>query len=99
MPGDIGPFEACEGTHSNIVKLREQECVDEMAAADCELRIINCFFRNLESRWSRAQKSIAASPVEFRFRLLRACDQIWQIKTEQVVAFDDVRISFFDETC
>ena len=49
MPGDIGPFETSEGTHADIVKLREQKSVNEVAAANRELGIIDCFLRDLES--------------------------------------------------
>src|SRR5580704_13427794 len=96
VPGDIGPFETGKRTHADIVKLREQKSIDEVAAADCELWIIDCFFGDSESRRTRTQESVTASPIEFCFRLLRACDQIWQIKTEEIVAFDHIRIPFFN---
>src|SRR6266480_4547729 len=97
MPGDISPPETGKGTHADIVKLREQETIDEVTAIDGELRIIDCLFRDLESRWARAQKSTAASPIKFRFRLFRARNQIRQIEAEKVMTFDHVRIAFFDQ--
>ena len=48
MSGDIRPFEPCERTHADVVKLRQQKCVDEMAAIDRELRIIDSFLRDLQ---------------------------------------------------
>src|SRR4029077_4161875 len=95
--GHIGPFETGKGTHADVIKLCEQKSIDEMTATDCELWIIDCFFRDLESRWSRAQESITASPVEFRLCFLRACDEIRQIKAEQIVALDHVRIPLLDD--
>ena len=76
MPGDIGSFETGKRTHADVVKLREQKRIDEMAATDCELGIIDCLFRDLESRRPRTQESTAASPIEFRFRFLRPRDEI-----------------------
>src|SRR5438132_2032012 len=40
---DVSPLEPRQRAHSDIVKLREQKRVHEMAAIDCELRIIDCF--------------------------------------------------------
>ena len=48
MPGDVGPFETGKGTHADIIKLRQQKSVDEVAASDRELGVINCFLRDLE---------------------------------------------------
>src|SRR5439155_9441009 len=98
MPGDFGALETGQGTHTDIVKLREQKSIDEMAATDCELRIIDGFFRDLKSRRSRAQESIAASPIKFCFCLLRARHQIRQIEAEQFVTLDHVRIALVDKT-
>ena len=49
MSGDIRSFEACERTHADVVELRQQKCVDEMAAVDRELWIIDRLFGDLES--------------------------------------------------
>ena len=49
MPRHIEALEAHKGTHSNIVKLREQKRIDKMAAIDCELRVIDRLLGDLES--------------------------------------------------
>ena len=82
MPGDIRPFEPCEGTHADVVKLRQQKRVDEMAAIDRELRIIDGFLSDLQSRGARAKEAAAASPIEFGFQLLRAGDEQRQMHAE-----------------
>ena len=84
--------------HPDIVKLREEKCVDEMPAFDRELRIIDRLLRDLETRRPRTEKSAAPAPVEFRFRLPRARDEKWQIESEEVMAFDHVRIALLDQT-
>ena len=76
MLRDIDALEAGEAAHADIVKLREQKCVDEMPAIDRELRIIDRLFRDLESRRTRAQEAAAAPPIEFQFRLLARGDEI-----------------------
>ena len=96
MPRDIDAFETGERAHADVVKLREQKCVDEMPAIDRELRIIDRLLRDLESRRTRTQKTAAASPIEFRFRFARARDQIRQIEAKEVVAFDHIGIALFD---
>ena len=75
MSGDIGPFEPGERAHADVVKLRQQKCVDEMAAIDRELRIIDGLLRDLQPRRARAEKAAAASPIEFGLQLLRAGDK------------------------
>jgi hypothetical protein len=52
MAGDVGPLETGKRTHADVIKLRQQKSIDEVATTDRELWIIDCFFRNLESRWS-----------------------------------------------
>src|ERR1700730_9641540 len=98
MPRDIGSLKAGERAHADIVDLREQERVDEVPALHGELRIIDRLLRDLEPRRPRTQKTAAPPPIELRFHLLRACDQIRQIEPEQVVAFDYVRVALFDNT-
>src|SRR5262249_34755011 len=97
MPRDICPFETGEGTHPDIVKLREQKRIDEVAAIDCELWIIDGLLCDLESRRARAQKTAAAPPVELGLQLLCATYEIRQIEPEQVVTFDHVRVALFDK--
>src|ERR1043166_108690 len=97
MPRDIGALETGKRTHSDIVKLREQERINEMPAIDCEFRIIDGLLRDLESRWTRAEKTAAASPVELGFQFLCATDEIRQIEPEQVVTFDHIRVALFDQ--
>src|SRR5437660_1024292 len=70
-----------------------------MPAIDRELWIIDRLLRDLKARWTRAQKSAAPSPIKFRFRLLRARDQVRQIEPKQVVTFDDVGVSLLDQIC
>src|SRR5437667_4754475 len=69
-----------------------------MPAIDRELRVIDGFLRDLESRGTRPQKSAATSPIELRFCFARTSDEIRQIEAEQVVTFDHIRIPFLDET-
>src|SRR5262249_1754242 len=97
MSGDIRAFEPCERTHADIVKLRQQERIDEMAAIDRELRIIDGFLCDLQPLRTRAKKAATAAPIEFGLQLLRAADKIGEMNTEQIMAFDYVRIAFFDE--
>src|ERR1700747_1386448 len=97
MSGDNRPFEPCERAHPDVVKLRQQKRIDEMPAIDGELRVINGFLRDLQSRGTRAEKAAASSPIEFGLQLLRPGDKQRQMDTEQIVAFDYVRIAFFDE--
>src|SRR5882762_6563274 len=97
MTRDIHPFETCKRTHPNIVELREQKRIDEMPAIDCELWIIDGLLRDLESRWARAEKTAAASPVELGFQFLSATHEIRQIEPEQVVTFDHIRVALFDQ--
>jgi len=53
MPCDVGAFETGQGAHSNVVKLGEQKCVDEMTAIDREFRVIDRFLRDLQARRAR----------------------------------------------
>src|SRR6266404_5190585 len=98
MVRHIHALEPGKRAHANVVKLREQKSVDEMAAIDGELRVIDCFLRNLEPRWTGAQESAAASPIEFGFRFLGARNQIRQIEPEEIVPLNHIRIAFFNET-
>jgi len=49
MTRDIHPLEAGERTHTDIVELREQKRIDEMAAIDLELWIIDGFLGDLQT--------------------------------------------------
>src|SRR6516165_12283336 len=97
MSGDIRTLEPCERTHADVVKLRQQKSVDEMAAIDCELGIIDGFLCDLQSRGARAEKTATATPIEFGFQLLRAADKQREVDTEEIVALDHIGIAFFDE--
>ena len=96
MLRDIHPLEARERAHANIVELREQKRVDEMAAIDLELWIIDGFLGDLQTRWARAKKSAASSPIQFHFHFARPRHQIGQIKPEKIVSFDYVWIAFLN---
>src|SRR2546430_2034493 len=98
MPRDVRSFEAREGTHPDVIELREQKCIDKVATTDCELRVINSFLCNLESRRPRAEKTVVASPVEFGFEFLRPRNDQRQMYAKQIVPFDYVRIALFNET-
>ena len=95
---DVDALEAGKCAHADIVKLREQKCVDEVPAFDAELRVIDRLLRDLQSRRPRTQETAAASPIEFRFRFARARDEIRQIEAKEIVAFDHIRIALFDNT-
>ena len=69
----IYPLEARERAHANVVELREQKRIDEMAAIDLKLWIIDGFLGNLQTRWTRAKKSAAPAPIQFHFRF--ACSR------------------------
>src|SRR6478736_3801830 len=94
----IGPLEAGEVAHPDVVKERKQIGIDEVTAVDGELRVINRALGDLQSRWARAEKSTAPTPIQFRLRLARASYQIRQIEFEKIVSFDYVRIALFDST-
>ena len=98
MPRDVDAFEAGKRAHTDIVKLREQKCVDEMASFDAELRVIDRLLRDLQSRRPRTQETAATSPIEFRFRFARARDEIGQIEAKEIMTFDDVGIALLDNT-
>src|SRR5215470_13721144 len=97
MSGNIRSFETCKGPHADVVKLRQQKGIDEMAAIDSELRIIDSLFGDLQPRRPRAKKTATASPVEFGFQLFRARDKIGEMNTKQIMTFNYIRIAFFDE--
>src|SRR5690349_7974493 len=96
MLRDIHPLEARERAHANIVKLREQKSVDEMATIDLELWIIDSFLGDLQSRRARAKKSAAPAPVQFHLRLARPGHQVRQIKAEKIVSFDYIGIALLN---
>src|SRR3954468_5283573 len=97
MPGDIHAFKAGQCSHPDVVELREEEGVDKMAAVDGKLRVVERFLSDLESRWSRPQKAAISSPVQLRLQLLGPTNQVGQIHPEQIVAFDHIRIAFFNQ--
>src|SRR5262245_13003523 len=97
MPRDISAFEAGKGTHPDVVKLGQQECVDKVAPLDREFRIIDGFLRDLEPRRPRTQETTTPPPIQFRLRLARPCDKKRQVKLEEVVTFDHVRVALLDQ--
>ena len=82
MSGDTDPFESRQGTHPDIVELREQKGIDKVPALDGELRIINSFLRDLEPRRTGAEKTPTASPIEFDLQFLRARNDQRQMHTK-----------------
>src|SRR5437763_12842730 len=96
MLRDIRPLEARERAHANIVELREQKRVDEMAAIDLELWIIDGFLGDLQTRWARAKKSAAPAPIQFDFRFSPSRHQIGEIKPEKIVSFDYMWIALLN---
>ena len=82
MPRDINAFEAGKRAHADVVKLRQKKGVDEMAAIDRELGVIDGFLRDLEPRWARTQESPTPSPIQLGFRFARARDKVGQIEAE-----------------
>src|SRR5207248_6496222 len=83
MACDIGPLETSERAHPDIIELREQKSVNEVASVDRKLRIIDRLLRDLKSRRARTQKTAAAAPVEFGFQFLCPRDEIRQIKRSE----------------
>src|SRR5438552_13022244 len=98
MTRDIDALEACERPHPNIVKLRQQKRVDKMPSFDCKFGIVDRFLRDLQSRRTRAQESPAAPPIKLRFSLARTRHEIRQVKSKQVMPFDHIRITLFNES-
>ena len=82
MAGDIGAFESRKRTHPDVVKLRQQKCIDEMASIDAELRVIDGLLRDLQSRRTRSEKATAPSPVEFGFQFLRTRDELREMNAK-----------------
>jgi hypothetical protein len=95
--GDIDALEAAERAHADVVEMREQEGVDEVAAVDGELGVVDGLLGDLEARRTRTEEAAAAAPVELHFRFARAGDEIRQVEAEEVVAFDDVGVALFDQ--
>src|SRR5256886_16894260 len=96
MLRDVNALETGEGAHADVVKLRQKKGIDEVAAIDLELWIINGFLRDLQARRARAQESAAASPIPLHFCSAGPCHQIGQIKLEKNVPFGYVRVAFFN---
>src|SRR4051794_40715141 len=96
MLRDIDSLEAGEAAHADIVKLREQEGVNEVPAIDGELRIIDCFLRDLEPGGPGTEKATAASPIEFYLRFARASYQQRQIGAKEIMPLYHIGVSFFD---
>ena len=96
MLRNVDPFESGKTAHPDVVELRQQKRIDEMPPIDGELRVIDRFLRDLESRWTRAEKSAASSPIQFHFRFPRSRHEVRQIEAEKIVPFDHVRIAFLD---
>src|SRR6478672_2165048 len=99
MLRDIHPLEARERAHANIVELREQKGVDEVAAIDLELWIIDGFLGDLQTRWTGAKKSAAPAPIQFRFRFARSRHQIRQIKPKKIVSLDNIGVALLNNCC
>src|ERR1700749_2325409 len=97
MLGDITPLEARKRSHSDIVKLRKQEGVDEVSPFDRELWVIDRLFGNLETERPRPQEAATASPIQFGFQLAGASDKEWQIKLKKVMTFYNIWIAFFNQ--
>src|SRR5260370_15239766 len=90
MVRHIHALEPGKRAHANVVKLREQKSVAEMAAIDRELRVIDCFLRNLKRRWTGAQGSAAAPPIEFGFRFPGARYPVRRIEPADIVPLNHV---------
>src|SRR3954454_16777450 len=97
MLSDIGSFETGEAAHSDVVKLREQKCINKMPAIDGKLWIVNRLLGDLESRRARPQEAATPPPIHFHFRFASARDQVGQIGPKQIMTFDDIGIAFFDD--
>src|SRR5690242_16665838 len=97
MPGNIATLETGQRSQPDVVKLREQKGVDEMAAVDREFWIINRLLGDLKARGSRSQESAASPPIELGFQFLRARHEIGEMNAKEIMTFDDVRIAFFDQ--
>src|SRR5437588_8274510 len=76
MACDIGPLETSERAHPDIIELREQKSVNEVASVDRKLRIVDRLLRDLKSRRARTQKTAPAAPFEFGFQFLCPRDEI-----------------------
>src|ERR1051325_960043 len=97
MPGHVEALESAERAQADIIKLREKKRVDEMSAIDRELWIIDCLFGDLQPRWTRAEKSATAAPVEFRFQFFCTRDEVRQIDPEKIVTLDHIGVAFFNQ--
>ena len=97
MLGHVHPFEARQAAHADIVELGEEKGVDEMPAVDRELRVVDRFLRDLEPGRTRTEESSTPSPIEFHFSFARTRDQIWQVETKKVVAFNHIGVALPDE--
>src|SRR4051794_37806821 len=98
MLRDIDPFEAGQAPHPDVVEVREQKGVDEVPAINGELRVIDGFLRDLETRRAGAEEAAAPAPIQFHFGFPSPGDEKRQIEAKEIVAFDHVRTALFDKS-
>ena len=92
----VNALETGERAHADVIELREKKGIDEVAAIDLELWIIDGFLRDLQARRARAQESAAPPPIQLHFGFAGPRHQIGQIKPEKIVPFDNVRIALLN---
>src|SRR5947199_8661613 len=96
---DITALETAERAQTDVIELRQKKSIDEVAAIDLELWIIDGFLRDLQARRARAQESAAPPPIQLHFGFAGSRHQIGQIKSEKIVPFDYVRVAFLNKCC
>src|SRR6266536_249212 len=89
-------LDTSESAHADVIELREKEGIDEVAAIDLELWIIDGFLGDLQARRTRAEESAAPPPIQLHFGFAGPRHQIGEIKSEKIVPLDYVRIALLN---
>src|SRR4051812_16285078 len=67
-----------------------------MTAVGGELWIIDCFFGDLEARWTRSEKAAAPAPIQFHLGLSGTRHKERQSEPKKVVPLDHVRVALLN---
>src|SRR5208337_3223753 len=81
----------------NVVVLREDPRVDDVAAGDVVAAVGDRTFGNLHARRARTQLAAVAPQLQRHSMAARASLEVFKIEAKQIVTLDDVGIALLDD--
>src|SRR5579872_83662 len=98
MPGEFAQLETFELAAADIVMLRENPGIDEIAAVGVKAAVRDGALGYLQVRRTRIHHAAVESERELDAKIERAMFEVFEIRSKKIVPLDNVRIALGDDS-